>query len=412
MTTQTRLKCARWLLDRMIAGAANLPKRPAQFFWRLIGAIRAQSTLLTPRELSAAPVQHIQTLLQACARIVDHRDRWLRKPETWVAEGDSSFEQFRSLIGHLFARYPVPECMIRVWLHGPEHPWELPLYHHLAAGLSVRQFVFRTAFRLSKQGAVWFMQAPHDLTPSQALRWAQVRSLGGDGWLARLLATKTRLGQLTDDERFWIAAIQFLVRYAPASEEQILEILQFIDLYPLLFTPASIRRVHGPHALLEGPFSFADGTWISLQRYFVTWRAAEAAHRLALLPFRISAVPAGPTLAVWNRTTINPFSVDLAGQRWAIDELLTSHEVHQEAHFMRNCVMTYLPACIRRQVSLWSMKLHVGERPSRVLTIEVCPVSKRIRQFRGKCNSSPSQLVLQVLQEWAAQEGLKLRVSR
>ena len=73
---------------------------------------------------------------------------------------------------------------------------------------------------------------------------------------------------------------------------------------------------------------------------------------------------------------------------------------------MQHCVASYIQACARRKTSIWSMQVQTGETRKRVLTIEVLPADRRIRQAKGKKNSPPSATAATMLHRWAAQEGL------
>jgi hypothetical protein len=52
------------------------------------------------------------------------------------------------------------------------------------------------------------------------------------------------------------------------------------------------------------------------------------------------------------------------------------------------------------------MQVQTGGTPKRVLTIEVLPEDRWIRQAKGKRNSAPTDMAKQMLERWAAQEGL------
>ena len=83
---------------------------------------------------------------------------------------------------------------------------------------------------------------------------------------------------------------------------------------------------------------------------------------------------------------------------WTIDEILTGEDLKVEGGIMRHCVAGYLHACVRRQTSIWSMKVTQGQRKQRLLTIEVNPETREIRQVKGKRNSAPSESGMAILQ--------------
>ncbi|MCA9018176.1 MAG: hypothetical protein KDA77_22830, partial [Planctomycetaceae bacterium] len=190
-------------------------------FWRLINVIRDRTSLLSPRgatEYATCPAD-TERIIQTCKRLSCHRNKWYQKPETWTAPDASRFVQMRSLVQHLFDRYPVPNFMASVWWPEYANEWGMSLYLHLATGQSIRRFSDLRSFRVSKKMAALFMQAPDDLRPDAAIRWSQVLALGGDARLARILISHTLLSRSTSDEPFWETVIQFLIRNQPISAE-------------------------------------------------------------------------------------------------------------------------------------------------------------------------------------------------
>jgi hypothetical protein len=202
MSPSTRKTQARARLDDLIHNTGRSLDRHREVFWRLVNAVRASSTLLDQVD---TPARHDwlcrERIVASCSLIAARCDRWVREPEAWIPGGTSQWLHFRSLLDHLFAVYPVPAFMTSAWLNGEGRARELNLYLHLAQGLSVRRFSSPFLWKLTKSAARWFMQAPDDLLPSMAFRWAQVRSLGGDSRLARSLL-RTVLIAPTADERF------------------------------------------------------------------------------------------------------------------------------------------------------------------------------------------------------------------
>jgi len=64
-----------------------------------------------------------------------------------------------------------------------------------------------------------------------------------------------------------------------------------------------------------------------------------------------------------------------------------------------------------RQTSIWSMQVENRRGRHRVLTIEVDLATKMVCQVRRKCSRLPQPSEREVVERWAAQEGLKVAVS-
>lgn len=401
MSSHNRKQYAKRRLDDLIYRFAQPLTHSREAFRRLIHAVRASSRLLVPLpERGCTDPQDAERIVRACVRMAHRWEAWQRQPEVWTARDANSFVQFRSLASHLFDEYPVPNFMGPVWMCEHDKPWELDMYLHLAAGKSIRQFELPLPFptRMTKRAAKLFMQAPDDAHPICAYRWAQVRSLGGDNRLARLLMMSPSLCAPTEHEEFWESVVRFLVKNLPISSEEISAIVWFID--QQRFRPA--ETVWGPGAgqqPLQPEFTLRGRSLMSLRRHMANWRT----ELLAKLPLLIPSTPG------WARTNIGPFRRTQGDVLWTIDELLTDKELRVEGGIMRHCVATYIHDCARRRTSIWSMKVQDGECRKRTLTIEVIPSSRMIWQAQGKRNSPPSEAAKEILHRWADQEGLKFR---
>ena len=397
MSSHNRKAYAKRRLDDLIGRFAQPLTRSRRAFWRLIHAVRASSKLLVPLpERGCTDPRLAEHIIQACVRLAHHSQAWRRPPEVWHAPDASPFVQFRSLVSHLFDQYPVPKFMALVWMSVQDTPWERDMYLHLAAGRSIRQFKIPVPFRMSKRTAAFFMQAPDDLHPLAAIRWAHVRSLGGDNRLAQLLVRRTVLSTLTEDEEFWEAVIRFLIKSDPICVDEIVSIVRFI--HEQRFQPAEIVWGLGAgEQPLQPHFTIKGRSLRSLRRHMTNWRT----ELLATLP---PPTPASPS---WERTTIRPLRYAEGDLLWTIDELLSDKELRVEGGIMRHCVATYIHDCRRRRTSIWSLKLKQGEHCKRLLTIEVDPKTRTIWQAKGKRNSPPTEKAKELLHRWVEQEELK-----
>lgn len=93
---------------------------------------------------------------------------------------------------------------------------------------------------------------------------------------------------------------------------------------------------------------------------------------------------------------------------WTIRELTSGEQLRREGAAMRHCVASYAGSCARRTTSIWSMRFEDGGRRFRVMTIEVDPATRTIRQARRRGNGPPNDKALGVLRRWAGREGLRL----
>lgn len=403
MSSHLRKVCAKRRLDELIRKSAPRQSKGRRAYWRLVTAIRASSRLLQPvPDRGSTPADSTEGIIKACVRIAKRYGHWRRQPEKWDAPDGSPFVQFRSLVSHLFDRYPVPTFMAPAWCHTHDKSWEIDLYLHLASGKSIRQFAWPLSYpvRMTKREARWFMQAPDDGFSLGAFRWAQVRALGGDRRLADILMLAPPLLIPTEHEEFWKSVVRFLIDNSPITTAEIYEIVQFID--QQRFQPA--EKVWGQGAgtnPLQPNFTLKGRSLMSLRRHMANWRT----DLLTKLPALSQSSPK------WPGTSIGAFRHTVGDTLWTIDELLSDRELRIEGGIMKHCVATYIQECARRETSIWSMKMQQGERRKRTLTIEVLPYSRVIWEVKGKQNASPDQTTTDILKRWAAQEGLRLRES-
>jgi hypothetical protein len=400
MSSRARNQSAKVRVDELIRRFTPPLDCCREPYWRLIRSVRSTSQLLAAHNcVGSDHWQDCEQFVSACARIATHEKEWHRVPEHWTAPHANAFEQFRHLANHLFAAYPLPTFMVRAWFAGEGQDWERRLYLHLAKGHSVRRFQLPFPWCMSKASARFFMQAPDDLSPITAFRWAQIRALSGDDGLARLLLT-TILVAPSDNEEFWETVIRFVIREEQLSHEEIVEIVGFI--HDQRFRPAEVvwGRGAGPEPL-QPEFSLCGKSLAALRRHMIHWRAERMAHLPALTP--VAAVRS------WSPTPIRPFRFEDAHHVWTIKELLSDRELQVEGGIMKHCVASYVRACAQRRTSIWSMQVQHGDSRKRVLTVEVTPGSKLIWQAKGKWNSPPTQAAWWILSRWSEQEGLRFR---
>jgi hypothetical protein len=249
-----------------------------------------------------------------------------------------------------------------------------------------------------------FTQAPHHFSAVQAIRWAQVRGLGGSKALARAVVD-TRLGKVLENEDFWQSVLHFFINHRSIDIAQVGPIVDFLQHQRFEWKDAvSPDGVFGKQPPPRPDYTMKGRTVGSIQRHFEEW------HK------ELGQDTNQPSLS-WRHSPFKDFrlvegSETLGNMRvWTITELLTSRSLFLEGQAMRHCVATYAERCARRQTSIWSMQVENQSGKHRVLTIEVDLPRRTICQARRKCNRLPQATEQEVLERWAAQEGLKVAES-
>jgi hypothetical protein len=372
-------------------------------FDRLLHRVWGTTTLLrTARGGGRIETRCIRQLITGLLAIACDRADWLRPLENWTPAGDGPRRQFASVALHLFARYPVPGFMTSVWFRGgdADSAKQQAWYKHIGLGLNIRTADLPLSY--TKRMAHHFMEAPDHFTVEMALRWGQVRGLGGSEVLAKAVAA-TQLGQSFQHEDFWKTVLHFLANdptLDPAHVGPIVDYLNVQRFVPQedLIDEGELRH-HGP---LQPNLAMKGRTRRSLLRQVEEWHKR--------LRFRRGAKPIH-----WQRSDIGEFHyIEKEGRDrephrvWTIRELLSSDELHREGLAMQHCVASYARACAGRASSIWSLRFENRVRRHRVMTIEVDMKRGMICQARRRRNAAPNDKAREILERWARQEELTI----
>jgi hypothetical protein len=371
--------------------------------------IQAQSDLLRPGWLAGrVETSWIERLATGLLSLYGCRRSWLRQVESWEppASGTGPIGVFASLAHHLVARYRVPPVLLSAWYVDREG-WRGCTYQRwfqqAGQGRPLRELGLPVA--MTRRMAHLFATASADLSISDALRWAQVRGMGGSEGLARALIA-TRLGGHVEHEREWAEAIRRLVALEPLDLKIIPDFVAYYHERKL-----DLREVvigdddEGAEAYLPAPepeLSITGWSAASLKRRVEDWKEQRA--RTDGKPERVRITWAG-------LAGVEPLKeVDEAGRLWTIVELTDSDALAAEGKAMHNCVATYLQSCTASRSSIWSLGVEEPDgRPRRsVATIEVIPETRRIEQAKAACNEPPDEETRARLNRWTSREGLQL----
>ena len=372
-------------------------------FDRLLQHVWGRTTMLRPPKVGGRiETWGIQRIVTGLLSLACHHSDWLRPVEDWKPTGDSAMPRFGSLALHLFARYPVPAFMTSVWLRD----WDAESikyqgwYKHIGLGRNIRTADLPLPY--TKMMAHHVLQASDHFTVEMALRWGQVRGLGGSEELARAVSG-TRLGRSFEHEDFWKTVLQFFVNEPSLDLVHIGPIVDYLN--NQRFVPQDIFIEEGELGQPGPPqpnLTMKGRTQRSLLRQVEEWHK-----RLRRRP---RAKPVH-----WERSDIGEFHyVEKEGRdqepprTWTIRELLSSGELYREGLAMQHCVAVYVRACAGRASSIWSMKYENHERRHRVMTIEVDMKRRMICQARRRRNAKPNGKAREILERWARQERLTI----
>ena len=386
-------------IDSAIRSAfATLGRKPRTAFERLLGHVQARSELLRPsRYVGRTEAGCPERIVGALLALVEHRKHWQRPIEAWRPGGETAVLLFSSLAHHLLARYPVPPVLLSAWFRGADRParqgqaW----FRHAGLGRSLRTAGF--PIRLTRGMAHEFAHAPADLSIESALRWAQVRGLGGAGDLARAVAA-TRLGREFDHDEFWVSVALLFVNTPRLDLGVIDPIVEYLHDQRFGYHRVIVGEDTEVH--LEPPepdFAVKGRTVASLTKRVEQWRTERRRRETRRRIYR------------WERSGIGEYRGQAGdGRSWTVRELLDGDGLAEEGKAMQHCVASYVGRCLKGASTIWSLGLEGDEGRERLVTIEVNPQNREVLQAKARCNEAPDEAARIILSEWAAREGLKL----
>lgn len=377
--TELRTDVARRLLD----GFRSVPDRDA--LRDLLLRVDAETDLLESNEYAAGIVA-----------LASRPDAWLRPIATWKANSYNDRKRFASLARHLYAAFPVPRFLDRVWLTGGarEQDW----FRHIGAGQNIRT-AEGLPIVMNKRIAHHFLQAPDDYSVEAAFRWGQVASLDGDPALAHALR-ETRLVRDFRDDPFWLSVIRFFVDNPMLDRAHVLPIVDYVwnQRYEpvIVFVERGVAEERPPE---QPNFTMRGRTAEALLRAVDAWHG------------RLGREQSGGDLQ-WRKSAVPDFvrqegSVDgKSMQVWRIRELVSSKELVAEGRQQGHCVASYARSCHQGKCSIWTLELQTFDGVEKRVTIEVALPQGEVRQVRGARNRRANDEEMRVLRNWSSQNGL------
>lgn len=385
-------------IDACIATLAGDADQTAAFCRLVYGATPARRLVTVEPASPALGVRRGNTGLDALLHLARHSAHWTREPEDWTPKsGAAQAARIADLARHLLQIYETPAFLDNSWLLGLTDDAEAyrRWFTHIAQGEKLE--AIRFPMPITHRAAHYFLRAPPDFTVPAAMRWGQIRALGGSESLARAVS-ETFLAELRDDEAFWATVVAFFVHQRHAVPNwQVAPCADFIR----------HRKEQEPNFTMRGRTGAA-----------LLARVAEWNETRARLQIRRETWPATPWLNAFERT--EPDNLSKATAFWAILEITDTVSMAEEGREMRHCVRTYAKNCAAGRSSLWSLRLNLSDNRAlrRLLTLEIDTAARAVVQVRGKCNQTLAHLTSgargthrmvcarEILREWAARERL------
>ena len=335
-------------------------------------------------------------VVKVFVQIAKHYQRRLRCITDWKPKTHNRNRQVSSLLRFVFANYEVPVFMDQAFFD--EHIIYINWFIHIGRGNNIRT-AKHSPIPVSKKMAHFFLQAPSHYSIIEALRFGQIRALGGSPRLVRNLIA-THLGESFIDDTFWESVIRFFIQQTMLDPVHILPIVDYIQYVKFgagrMINPQTGEIIQNIEA--EKPnFSMKGRSIDTLLRDVNKWH---------------NGLQKLQTNASWEPNSIADFSYTEGKENkqrtYKIQQLLNDEELKIEGRYMRHCVASYVHSCVRGHCSIWSMtiKNELTTEVNRLVTIEVRR-NKTVVQVRGKWNAYPAPKTMDIIQKWIVKEGLR-----
>ncbi len=379
-------------------------ERPsAQVLLDIVQHVSKQNAKLFFEPVIASPrftQSHDNTFLAGLMLLSAYESRWIRPIQDWKPCSYNPRRQFSSLVRHLFDRHgETPECMISAWFSGMQK--EAISYREwcVQVGSGVGLKGCRLPVPYTRKLSRNFSSSPANLLIPEALRWAQVLSLGGSKRLADAIVA-TRLGSDFSQDEFWNTVISWFIDNPMLDPVHIGPVIDY--LHQERFVNVEGENGGIVHSPRQPCLSMKGRSPESLLEHVVRWH-------------RDLAKNSGQKIRIWKSTNLQPFHMTegKVGEPnfkiWTIRELITQQSLFIEGRKLKHCVASYVSSCAKGQSSIWSMELEQSSVVEKRVTIEVNPGTRHIVQVRGKLNRHPNQQELNIIRRWTTESKLVLR---
>lgn len=322
----------------------------------------------------------------------------IRPVTEWKPQGKSATALFRSLGGHLIAKYPMPPFIWSGFFGDVNRRVFSPMIEHLAGGGSLVEYIKGGAFavKLTRKLCHEFLKSPADLPIVHALRRIQVLGVGGNNRLAQAILA-TPLGTDIHDvpaEDFYQTMFHWFANQPMLDPNQVGPLLDYIR-----------------HARGQDPgYSMKGRTGLSVIRAMEAWHGENA--RAGMHNYKGAQVfkPSGFPSAEYDFSRRDSSGNDLV-EIWRIQEILTAKDLAAEGKRQSHCVFSYNRRIETGETSIWvlskednkSREEHAGVW--NMLTLEVRNNLRTVVQARGRFNRPATAHELNLIHRWMATSG-------
>jgi hypothetical protein len=373
------------VLQSIFDMAATIPPKDKNLLLEYVNVLAQKTTLLSEEKYT-----------NSALLLFKSKNQWFRDFRNWRVMTTKIERQFISLSHYLFAKYSVPLFMDDAWHQNNElyQKWFL----HLANGGNIRTAEgFPVPY--TKKMSHFFFKAPAKSSINSAIRFGQIRALGGGKKLAESI-NHTRLEDDFEHDHFGQTVISFFIKYPSIKKEDIAPIIDYI--WDQKFQDYVTHEENGDivnHGPLKPNFSMNGRTPKRLLENVEKWHD------------ELNKRQEEGDLE-WGKSDIENFvkTSDLhpiyGRGDWVIKQLLSSNDLYYEGALLKHCILSYAISCFAGTTAIWSFSFKNIQNDIKLLTIEMNIKRREICQVRGMANRFPNQNEMKIIKQWAQRENV------
>lgn len=339
-------------------------------------------------------------VVAAVTRLGAYADSWLREPEDWQPNpGDDPPNQWKHLLRHLLARFPVPEHSDSAWqVPGNLMHFDRDCWCVLGYGRSLRH-VDGFPSSISKKVLHQALSATKGQNLAEAIWHAQLQQLNVSAPL-REAVMASPVSKEVFDHSLWARLIAKFATAEPA----------FAADFATAAAALTATKAHRGEAQVERLLVLPLKILIRHCQRFIAELLSCNGHLLSPDQVRSAAEK-----AQWSKMGSSTWKPMLGNQAvpfgklnsvWHMDELCSLAALKQEGQTMHHCVAGYARRCKQGHSAIFSLRrdgLDVEGNPTShsYATIEVHPAKRMIVQVRALRNRPINNSCFRMIQAWA-----------
>lgn len=314
--------------------------------------------------------------IQAVFNLFLFRKHWHKDLFTWKPSSKQPMVQVRELAEFLFCKYRMPEFLYKAF-YETKNMLYIKWYIHIGKGGRARDLE-KMPVVFTQKMAHYFLQAHYKFTIPEALRWAQVKGIGGQEALAERIAYSWIGQKPFSDEQFWHSFLQLLVNGGMFNYEKLTELTDYVR---------EMKRENNGYSLKGRTLS-------SLARQSDEWHKRFSKYKRN---------------EIWKPSGIGGLKHQKKNELIVIEELTETARLREEGNNMKHCVASYSFYCAKGRSAIFSIRRYSGGVwLDTMATLEVNLPLKRIVQAKAKMNKPITEEARHYMHAWAAVEALSL----